>query len=135
MKVIRSSHNQFFEPTANKMESLAVLMLSIETEVVACVNKYIAIWRDTGRIVKPHPSKEDTVALPFSATLNQIIASHCSGMARSLIAKIEKADSGSQTETLSMGNITQDRFLHKRNQCQLEFGQSRCMDRRRNWFS
>lgn len=91
MKVIRSSHNQFFEPTANKMESLAVLMLSIETEVVACVNKYIAIWRDTGRIVKPHPSKEDTVALPFSATLNQIIASHCSGMARSLIAKIEKA--------------------------------------------
>jgi len=66
-------------------------MASIEPEVVACVNRYVAIWRDTGRIVKALPTKEDTAGLPFSTTLNQIVAAHCSGVARSLIAKIEKA--------------------------------------------
>ena len=66
-------------------------MASIEPEVVACVNRYIKIWRETGRIVKAFPSKKDMAGLPFSATLNQIVAAHCSGVARSLIAKIEKA--------------------------------------------
>ncbi len=49
-------------------------MVAIETEVVSRVNHYLKMWRETGRIVKPLPSKEDTTGLPFSATLNQIIA-------------------------------------------------------------
>ena len=91
VKIIRSSHNQFFKPNANKLQALTNLMLNISPCIIDTTNLYLSIWRKSGRIVKSLPDKEDCAHLTFSARINQIIAAHASGQARAIIAKIEKA--------------------------------------------
>ena len=87
-----SHHTINFEPNTNKGEiALADLMASIEPEVVACVNRYIKIWQETGRIgegvsIQRRHGRDCRLGQPESN-----LAAHCSGIARSLIGpKLKK---------------------------------------------
>lgn len=91
MKIVRTTQNQFFEPNTNKALSLSSLMDKIEPEVVRLTNEYVRIWKETGRKVHSLPSRLDYDSLPFGGTLKQIIAAHCSALARSFINRVEKA--------------------------------------------
>ena len=88
--MIRSSHNTYYEPNTGKSNIISNLLSSIAPYLIQKANHYISLARDN-IIVEAHPRKDFYTDLPFSGTLNQILAGHASAMARSIVNKVAKA--------------------------------------------
>jgi IS605 OrfB family transposase len=88
--MLRSSQNTYFEPNIGKFSVISELLTTIAPYVTQKANEYISLARKDINVAA-HPKKEFYADLPFSGTLNQILAGHASAQARSIINKVVKA--------------------------------------------